>query len=112
MGDRTQRAFRGRYHVLGGNLSALEGMGPEELHIESLLARLGPEGVREAIVALSSTVEGQTTAHYLADRLSESGIEVTRLAQGVPMGGELDYLDEGTLSAALSARRPMRDRNA
>jgi len=105
-------AFRGRYHVLGGNLSALEGMGPEELHIESLLARLGPEGVREAIVALSSTVEGQTTAHYLADRLSESGIEVTRLAQGVPMGGELDYLDEGTLSAALSARRPMRDRNA
>ena len=100
-------AFAGRYHVLGGTLSALEGTGPEELRIEALVARVAAEGVKEAILALPATVEGQTTAHYLADRLGQSGVEVTRLAQGVPMGGELDYLDEGTLTAALAARRPV-----
>jgi recombination protein RecR len=100
-------AFAGRYHVLGGTLSALEGVGPEELRVEQLIARLAREGVEEVILALSATVEGQTTAHYLADRLTDSGVAVTRLAQGVPMGGELDYLDEGTLTAALAARRPV-----
>ncbi len=100
-------AFAGRYHVLGGNLSALEGVGPEELRIEPMIARLASDGVTEVILALSATVEGQTTAHYLAERLGASGAAVTRLAQGVPMGGELDYLDEGTLSAALAARRPV-----
>ncbi|MGH6988916.1 MAG: recombination mediator RecR [Stellaceae bacterium] len=100
-------AFSGRYHVLGGTLSALDGIGPEELRIDGLIARLPEEGIEEVILALSATVEGQTTAHYLADRLAASGVAVTRLAQGVPMGGELDYLDEGTLSAALAARRPV-----
>ncbi len=96
-------AFRGRYHVLGGTLSALDGVGPEELNIGRLLARLGP-GI-ELILALNATVEGQTTAHYLADRAQATGATVSRLAQGVPIGGELDYLDEGTLTAALKARR-------
>jgi recombination protein RecR len=96
-------AFRGRYHVLGGNLSALDGIGPEELNIARLIARLRPE--TELILALNATVEGQTTAHYIADRAAASGARVTRLAQGVPIGGELDYLDEGTLTAALKARR-------
>ena len=96
-------AFRGRYHVLGGNLSALDGVGPEELNIGRLIARLRPE--TELILALNATVEGQTTAHYIADRAAASGARVTRLAQGVPIGGELDYLDEGTLTAALKARR-------
>lgn len=100
-------AFAGRYHVLGGTLSALEGVGPEELRVEQLVARVARDGVGEVILALSATVEGQTTAHYLADRLGQSGVAVTRLAQGVPMGGELDYLDDGTLSAALAARRPV-----
>jgi recombination protein RecR len=100
-------AFAGRYHVLGGTLSALDGVGPEELRVEQLIARAARDGVGEVILALSATVEGQTTAHYLADRLGDSGVAVTRLAQGVPMGGELDYLDEGTLSAALAARRPV-----
>jgi recombination protein RecR len=100
-------AFAGRYHVLGGTLSALDGVGPEELRVEQLIARLVRDGVAEVILALSATVEGQTTAHYLADRLAASGVAVTRLAQGVPMGGELDYLDEGTLTAALAARRPV-----
>lgn len=99
-------AFPGRYHVLGGNLSALDGVGPEELRIEPMIARIARERVTEVILALSATVEGQTTAHYLADRLAATGVAVTRLAQGVSMGGELDYLDEGTLSAALAARRP------
>ena len=99
--------FGGRYHVLGGTLSALEGVGPEELRVEQLVARLPRDGIGEIILALNATVEGQTTAHYLADRLAASGVAVTRLAQGVPMGGELDYLDEGTLSAALAARRPV-----
>jgi len=98
-------AFRGRYHVLGGNLSALDGVGPEELNIGRLIARLRPE--TELILALNATVEGQTTAHYIADRAAASGARVTRLAQGVPIGGELDYLDEGTLAQALRARRPV-----
>jgi recombination protein RecR len=100
--ERT-RAFRGRYHVLGGTLSALDGIGPDELNIVRLIARLGPE--TELILALNATVEGQTTAHYIADRAAATGARISRLAQGVPIGGELDYLDEGTLTAALKARR-------
>jgi recombination protein RecR len=96
-------AFRGRYHVLGGTLSALEGVGPEDLHIGRLIARLRPG--QELILALNATVEGQTTAHYIADRAAGSGVKLSRLAQGVPIGGELDYLDDGTLVAALKARR-------
>jgi recombination protein RecR len=96
-------AFHGHYHVLGGTLSALDGIGPEDLNIERLLARLRPD--QELIFALNATVEGQTTAHYIADRLAGRHIKITRLAQGVPIGGELDYLDDGTLTAALKARR-------
>jgi len=96
-------AFRGRYHVLGGTLSALDGVGPDELNIARLVARLGPDA--ELILALNATVEGQTTAHYIADRAQATGARISRLAQGVPIGGELDYLDEGTLTAALKARR-------
>ena len=96
-------AIRGRYHVLGGTLSALDGIGPEDLNIPRLLGRLKPG--REVILALNATVDGQTTAHYLADRLAPSGVKISRLAQGVPIGGELDYLDDGTLTAALKARR-------
>ena len=95
--------FRGRYHVRGGTLSALDAVGPEELRIPKLVDRLATEGVQEVILALGATVDGQTTAHYIADQLS--GVEVTSLAQGVPVGGELDYLDDGTISAALKARR-------
>jgi recombination protein RecR len=98
-------AFRGRYHVLGGTLSALDGIGPEDLNIERLLARLRPG--HELILALNATVEGQTTAHYLVDRLAGKDIMITRIAQGVPIGGELDYLDDGTLTAALKARRAL-----
>jgi recombination protein RecR len=98
-------AFKGRYHVLGGTLSALEGVGPEELRISGLLERVKSGGAREVILALNATVEGQTTAHYIADRLAPLGVRVSRLAHGVPLGGELDYLDEGTLSAALAARQ-------
>jgi recombination protein RecR len=98
-------AFRGRYHVLGGTLSALDGVGPDDLNIGRLLARIRPG--QELILALSVTVEGQTTAHYLADRLSGRDIKISRLAQGVPVGGELDYLDDGTLIAALTARQAM-----
>ena len=100
-------AFDGRYHVLGGTLSALDGRGPDELNIEALVRRAGEETVREVILATSATVEGQTTAHYLTDRLAGCGVTVSRLAHGVPVGGELDYLDDGTLSAALRARRPI-----
>jgi recombination protein RecR len=96
-------AFHGRYHVLGGTLSALDGIGPEELHVNRLIARLSP-GI-ELILALNATVEGQTTAHYIADRAQPTGAHISRLAQGVPIGGELDYLDEGTLTAALKSRR-------
>lgn len=98
-------AFKGRYHVLGGTLSALDGVGPEELRIRELVLRVQPEQVREVILALPATVDGQTTAHYIADALSGLDVQVTALAQGVPMGGELDYLDDGTIGAALRARR-------
>jgi recombination protein RecR len=98
-------AFHGHYHVLGGTLSALDGVGPDDLNIARLITRLGPE--TELILALNATVEGQTTAHYIADRAVSTGAQVSRLAQGVPIGGELDYLDEGTLTAALKARRAL-----
>lgn len=97
--------FRGRYHVLGGTLSALDAIGPDELRIPALLARIRNEGTSEVILALNATVDGQTTAHYIADALSPTGVSVTSLAQGVPIGGELDYLDDGTLGAALRARK-------
>ena len=98
-------AFRGRYHVLGGTLSALDGVGPEDLNIPRLVERARDPEVREVIVATSATVDGQTTAHYITDRLEGAGVAITRLAQGVPVGGELEYLDDGTLAAALKARR-------
>jgi recombination protein RecR len=99
--------FQGRYHVLGGRLSALDGLGPEDLGIDRLLQRVARERTVEIILATSATVDGQTTAHYLAERLAPSGVPVTRLAHGVPVGGELNYLDDGTLGAALRARRPI-----
>ena len=95
--------FKGRYHVLGGTLSALDGIGPEDLRIPALVARLDTEGVEEVILALNATVDGRTTAHYIADQI-EARVHVTSLAQGVPVGGELDYLDDGTISAAMKAR--------
>ena len=95
--------FAGRYHVLGGTLSALDAIGPEDLNIPALIARIRNQNIGEVILALSTTVEGQTTAHYIADQLQD--VRVTSLAQGVPMGGELDYLDEGTISAAMKARK-------
>ena len=100
-------AFRGRYHVLGGTLSALDEIGPEDLGIPSLIDRIAREGTREVILALNATVDGQTTAHYIADALEPSAVIVTGLAQGVPIGGELDYLDDGTITAALRARRSL-----
>ena len=99
-------AFRGRYHVLGGLLSALDGVGPEALRINELLGRAADGLVREVILALPATVDGQTTAHYLAEHLAGLGIQVTSLARGVPVGGELDWLDDGTIATALRARRP------
>ncbi len=104
--ERTH-AFKGRYHVLGGTLSALDGIGPDRLAIGALLSRLREGGVKEVILALGATVDGQTTAHYVADRLAGLTVTVTRLAHGVPVGGELDYLDEGTLIAAFKARRSL-----
>ena len=100
-------AFRGRYHVLGGVLSALDGVGPEALRIPELVARAAEEGAREVILALNATIDGQTTAHYIADQLAPLGVAVTSLAKGVPIGGELDYLDDGTIGAALMARRAL-----
>ena len=100
--ERTS-VFKGRYHVLGGTLSALDGIGPNELKIPKLIKRLDSEEVHEVILALNATLEGQTTAHYIAEQI-ENKVAVTSLARGVPMGGELDYLDEGTISAALNAR--------
>ncbi len=97
-------ALRARYHVLGGTLSPLDGIGPKELNLESLPGRVAAENAREVIVAVNATVDGQTTAHYITDLLSHLDVKVTRLAHGVPVGGELDYLDEGTLSAALRQR--------
>ncbi len=101
------RLFPGRYHVLGGKLSALDGVGPEDLNIASLLARVGDGAVDEVVLAMNATLEGQTTAHYLAERLEGLPLRVTQLAHGLPVGGELDYLDEGTLAQALRARRPV-----
>ena len=98
--------FRGKYHVLGGALSALDGITPEKLNMAPLIARVR-DGVEEVILAMNATVEGQTTAHYLMDALAASTVKVTRLAHGVPVGGELDYLDEGTLSHAFKARRSL-----
>lgn len=98
------RAFRGQYHVLGGTLSAIDQRGPDALRIDALCTRVNSGSVKEIILALSATVGGQTTAHYVAERLADSSVKITRLAQGIPMGGELDYLDDGTLSAALSSR--------
>ena len=100
--ERTS-VYKGRYHVLGGTLSALDGIGPNELKIPKLIKRLDSEEVHEVILALNATLEGQTTAHYIAEQI-ENKVSVTSLARGVPMGGELDYLDEGTISAALNAR--------
>ena len=100
-------SFLGRYHVLGGRLSALDGIGPEELNIASLIGRLTTQEVTEIILATNLTVDGQTTAHYLTERLEPTGVAVTRLAHGVPVGGELDYLADGTLTAALKARRTL-----
>jgi recombination protein RecR len=98
--------YRGRYHVLGGTLRALDGIGPEQLGIDRLLRR-AEEGVDEVILALAATVDGQTTGHYIAERLRPLGVRVTRLGHGVPIGGELNYLDEGTLDAAMQARQPV-----
>lgn len=97
--------YRGRYHVLGGTLSALQAVGPEDLRIPELVTRVAEEEVTEVILALNATVEGQTTAHYIAEALAPAGVAISALAQGVPMGGELDYLDDGTIAAALTARR-------
>lgn len=99
--------FRGRYHVLGGVLSALDGVGPDELRISRLVERAAAPEVIEIVLALPATIDGQTTAHYIADQLRAVGVEVTSLAQGVPVGGELDYLDDGTISAALRARKAL-----
>lgn len=104
-------AFRGKYHVMGGLLSALDGVGPDDLRVAELVGRArsgaGADGaVREVVLALPATVDGQTTAHYLAERLAGSGVEITSLARGVPVGGDLDWLDDGTIVQALRARRP------
>ena len=99
--------FKGRYHVLGGTLSALDAIGPDELRIPKLLDRVDSQGITEVILALNATIDGQTTAHYIAGELEKRGTTVTSLAQGVPIGGELDYLDDGTITAALNARKAL-----
>jgi recombination protein RecR len=104
--DRS-RLFPGRFHVLGGRLSALEGVRPEDLAIDPLVARVAGGGVDEVVLAMNATLEGQTTAHYIAERIERFPVRVTQLAHGLPVGGELDYLDEGTLAQALRARRPV-----
>jgi recombination protein RecR len=104
--DRS-RLFPGRYHVLGGRLSALEGVRPEDLSIDKLVSRVSAGGIDEVVLAMNATLEGQTTSHYLAERLESFPIRLTQLAHGLPVGGELDYLDEGTLAQALRARRPV-----
>ena len=104
--DRS-RLFAGKYHVLGGRLSALEGVRPQDLSIEPLVTRVAQGGIDEVVLAMNATLEGQTTAHYLAERLEGFAVRLTRLAVGLPVGGELDYLDEGTLAQALRARRPV-----
>ncbi len=98
--------YKGQYHVLGGTLSALDGRGPTQLNIEPLIERAAKDNVHEIILATNATLEGQTTAHYLTTRLEDCNVRISRLAQGIPMGGELDYLDDGTLGAALKARLP------
>lgn len=104
--DRS-RLFPGKFHVLGGRLSALEGVRPEDLAIDTLLARVEAGGIDEVVLAMNATLEGQTTAHYIAERLERFPVRLTQLAHGLPVGGELDYLDEGTLAQALRARRPV-----
>lgn len=104
--DRS-RLFPGRFHVLGGRLSALDGVRPEDLHIDTLIARVSGGEIDEVVLAMNATLEGQTTAHYLAERLESHPVRITQLAHGLPVGGELDYLDEGTLAQALRARRPV-----
>ena len=99
--------FKGKYHVLGGILSALDGITPEDLNIEQLIARIGQEDIKEVILALPATVDGQITAHYLVSRLKGFEIKVSTLAQGIPMGAELDYMDEGTLQLALNSRKAL-----
>jgi recombination protein RecR len=99
-------AFRGRYHVLGGTLSALNGIRPDDLNIGALFSRLESGEVKEVILAMNATVDGQTTAHYITDHIEGQGAAITRLAHGVPVGGELDYLDDGTITAALNRRTP------
>ena len=99
--------FKGRFHVLGGVLSALDGIGPDQLRVPHLLSRVQRDGIEEVILALNATVDGQTTAHYLADQFEGAGVKVPSLAQGVPIGGALDYLDDGTISAALRARKAL-----
>ncbi len=101
------RLFPGRYHVLGGKLSALDGVTPDDLGIDLLVARVTAGGIDEVVLAMNATLEGQTTAHYIADRLEGLPVRLTQLAHGLPVGGELDYLDEGTLAQALRARRPV-----
>jgi recombination protein RecR len=101
------KLFSGRYHVLGGRLSALEGIRPEDLSIGKLIERVGEGGIEEVVLAMNATLEGQTTAHYIAERLEGYPLRITQLAHGLPVGGELDYLDEGTLAQALRARRPV-----
>ena len=100
------RAINARYHVLGGTLSPLDGVGPDDLSIDALVKRASEPEVKEVVIALSATVDGQSTAHYITDLLHEANVKVTRLAHGVPVGGELDYLDEGTLAAAMHSRTP------
>lgn len=104
--DRS-RLFPGRFHVLGGRLSALEGVRPEDLRIDNLVTRIAAGGIDEVVLAMNATLEGQTTAHYIAERIERYPIRLTQLAHGLPVGGELDYLDEGTLAQALRARRPI-----
>ena len=101
------KLFTGRYHVLGGRLSALDGVRPEDLTIGTLIARVTAGGIDEVVLAMNATLEGQTTAHYIAERLEALPVRITQLAHGLPVGGELDYLDEGTLAQALRARRPV-----
>lgn len=104
--DRS-RLFAGKYHVLGGKLSALDGVRPEDLHIDSLINRVRRGDIDEVVLAMNATLEGQATSHYIAERLEEFPVRLTQLAHGLPVGGELDYLDEGTLAQALRARRPV-----
>ena len=99
-------AFKGQYHVLGGTLSALDGVRPEDLNIAGLIERARAGDIKEVILAMNATVDGQTTAHYITDHLEKAGVTISRLAHGVPVGGELDYLDDGTITAAMKSRRP------